>query len=289
MRFTMCSLLAVLALSNVRGQEQDTRMIWDSGFRKQRPAAPATSAPKKDRDLQYESSASKPVTSQQRAPIFGLTVWFMRPPHEGEKDVPRLLVQPPRAKPMEGVLERLRPGEHLRNGDHVRLSLEVPRDGYLYVINRERYSDGTASPPQLIFPAKNLNQGSNRVKPGRVVDIPGDSDDPNLLNVKSLGQKQVGEELLVLVAPAPLAGVEPGEREVRLDAALVSRWERDWAVAAERIDLSKGTPQVWTASEKAAGNQERLLTQGDPMPQSIYHASAGAGRPQLVKLVLEVR
>ena len=53
------------------------------------------------------------------------------------------------------------------SGDRIRISVEVNDTAYLYVISRG--SSGTWSP---LFPSKDVEDGSNRVEPGRKYDIP---------------------------------------------------------------------------------------------------------------------
>ena len=57
-------------------------------------------------------------------------------------------------KVISGHRQRIDPDNTpLRDGDRMRLSIEAPWDGYLYVLNREQYADGSTSDPYLIFPA----------------------------------------------------------------------------------------------------------------------------------------
>ena len=77
---------------------------------------------------------------------------------------------------------RVAAGEPVAAGQRVRVSIEAPRAGYLYVINREQYADGTMSEPYLIFPTLRTRGGDNAVKAGRVVEIPDQGDNPPLLH-----------------------------------------------------------------------------------------------------------
>ena len=54
------------------------------------------------------------------------------------------------------------------------------------------------------------------------------------------------------------------------------------------MDLD-GDGEAWTVAEKAAGAEKRVLTQADPMPQSIFIANAPPNGPFLVRIPLEVR
>ena len=51
----------------------------------------------------------------------------------------------------ELTAERIDTGAPLALGDRVRLTIESPNGGFLYVIDREVYDDGTTSDPYLIF------------------------------------------------------------------------------------------------------------------------------------------
>ena len=48
----------------------------------------------------------------------------------------------------------------------MRVAIELPQEGFLYVVDRERYRDGTSGDPYLIFPVQNLNHGDNKGEPG---------------------------------------------------------------------------------------------------------------------------
>ena len=68
--------------------------------------------------------------------------------------------------------ERIEVDTPLKVNDRVRLSVESPRDGYLYVIDREQYADGSLGDAYLIFPTRRTRGGDNRVRPGKLIDIP---------------------------------------------------------------------------------------------------------------------
>jgi hypothetical protein len=57
-------------------------------------------------------------------------------------------------------------------GDLVRLTVESPHEGYLYVIDRETYGDGSLGEPMLIFLTARTRDRANRVSAGRLIDIP---------------------------------------------------------------------------------------------------------------------
>jgi hypothetical protein len=170
------------------------------------------------------------------------------------------------------VPERLGPADVVAFGDRVRLGIEVSQEGYLYVIDRERYADGSLGDPYLLFPAKDLRGGDNRVGPGQLVDIPAQTDEIPALVLTRSGPQHIGEELLVLVTLRPLPDIAPVAAPRRLEPALVADWERQWSGNTSRLDLVAADRQTWTLAEQKAGAAERPLTQADPMPQALYRA-----------------
>jgi hypothetical protein len=85
-------------------------------------------------------------------------------------DGARLLVQESAG---DLTADRVDTNTPLAIGDRVRLTIESSNNGYLYVIDRELYADGTKSDPYLIFPTSRTRDGDNAVRGGRLVDIPG--------------------------------------------------------------------------------------------------------------------
>ena len=141
----------------------------------------------------------------------------------------------------------------------------------------------------LIFPARNLRGGDNRVEPGRLIEIPGQRDTVPALILSQSDARHVGEELMIVVTKSPIPKVTADVREQELPAAVVADWERRWGGRTERWDLvGNASRSVWTESEKAAGVSERLLTQADPLPESLYRTDA-AGDGALIRVSLAVR
>ena len=137
------ALLVTVVLRLLGAADGDTsREIWDLGFRAKRPPAIAPHEAKTAPKVAYKSSGLPPATAVK--PMVGVSFFRVLAGSSGSRDAARLLVpETPSAKPAEYVLERLQPGAPLQLGDRVRVSIETPQVGYLYVIDRERHSDGT--------------------------------------------------------------------------------------------------------------------------------------------------
>jgi hypothetical protein len=276
--------LATAGLTSLVAQDT-ARQIWDDAFRRQRPAAPAAARPAPEH-IRYRPATPHVAAPTPETRVVGLTVWRLRPAGVRDRDVPRLLVQEP-AGPAPYVPERVEGDEPLQFGDRLRLGIEVSQKGHLYVVNRERFDDGSVGPPYLIFPAVNLRGGDNRVEPGRLIEIPSREDPVPALVSQRSSNRHVGEELLIVVTPAPIAGIVPDRRIQELSSTLVAEWERTWGGTPARLDLA--TPQrPWTASEHAAGAGPQLLTQSDPMPQTLFRTQARGGNV-LVRVPIAMR
>src|SRR5206468_2537319 len=94
------------------------------------------------------------------------------------------------------VAERVEGTTLFKPGDRVRVSIESGRRGYLYLLDREMYADGSTGEPYLIFPTDRLRDGDNRVRAGRVVEVPALSDSPSYFKMTSSRPDQMGEELI---------------------------------------------------------------------------------------------
>jgi len=282
-----------------------TRQMWDTEFVVNRPkSAPAAPRPvKKPRKykpaptITGRPSGREPpetVPSDMVESLVGVTLWRLRAPVASDGDGSRMLVhRPATTGPGNEVAltpERIDIAGPLVVGQFVRLAIESPRAGYLYVIDREVYADGRRGVPTLIFPTTRLYNGDNRVEAGHVVEIPAQTDNPEYFTVTRERPDQVSEAITILVTPEPIESVVPGEFPKVLDVALLETWERDWAVAADRLDLEGGEGQVYTVAESRAGaDPKALLTQDDPLPQTLYRMVVKKGAPVMVTVVLPVR
>lgn len=274
--FRSCAAVAVavacLAIA-IRAQDDTTRSIVAEKFLKARPA-PASTAP--PRPATYRpaprpgSGQAGPVKTPAKGETveLGITVWRLRPSKAG--DAARLLVQDKDAT-TEWTPERVPVGAPLAAGDRVRLSIESPRAGYLYVVDREQYADGTSGEPFLIFPTSRTRGGENAVAGGRLIDLPSQEDRPPFFTMRPSRADQTGERLTILVTEHPLPGLTIGAEPVRLSPAVVADWEAKGAASVERLEMVGGAGRAWSRAEQRAGSDAtRLLRQDDPPPQTLF-------------------
>ena len=305
----MAASICLIGASTVGAQDEDARRLWDGAFLKKRaeaktpaPARKTTAyrraTPKKTAapNPASQSSTSQSSTSQNPAAqnkpdvkadgeLIGLTIWRLRPARATDNQETRLLLEEESNKEAEWTPERVEADTVFAAGDRVRLGIESPRDGYLYVIDREQYADGTFSDPYLIFPSLRNRDGANSVAAGKLIELP----DRAAFRLKPMRADYAGEVLTVLVTSEPLTEVKPESGPAKLDSKMVALWESQWAGAVERFELIGGAGKPYTKAEKEAGQDgARILTQDDAMPQTLYHVSVKRGAPLLVSVPLRI-
>jgi hypothetical protein len=300
-------LLVAVALSSicapiVRAQEEDERRLWDGAFLKKRAEAktPSSEAPVHKTTAYRRVTPKKPAattaatanpaaTTQARGQadgeVIGITIWRLRAARASDNKDARLLLEDDSNKETEWTPERVEVGTLFAADDRVKLGIESPRNGFLYVIDREQYADGTFSDPYLIFPTLRNRAGDNSVAAGKLIEFP----ERSSFRLKPMRGDYAGEVLIVLVSAEPLKDLKPGSGAAKLDPALVARWEAQWTGEVERFELVGGAGKPYTKAEKEAGLEgARILTQEDAMPQTLYHVVVKPGAPLLVTVPLRI-
>ena len=283
-------------------EEENSRRFWPPNFR------PEAAAPKpKPRTGSYKRTTPTPATTnpiETEQASLGVTIWLLRSaaeikqPEQGRgnqpqntEEIARVLVRKKTGQRTEMVAERVEANTPFSIGQQLRLSVEVPRDGYIYVIDREQYADGTIGDPWLIFPG-NPQSNENRVAAGRIIELPGQEDIFEVTQFNDNGKKLTGESLTFLISPRPLEGLPRPPADggpIPLPKAQVETWESKWGTEVEQLELQNGAGKYRTRSEhQATTNNNQKLTQDDPLPQTVFRVAAKPGNPFLVKLPLKI-
>lgn len=268
----IATVALVLASALVFAQEEATRAIVPEKFLKARPSssAGAKTASRPNYRPIARTKGAAPLSAD--AIEIGVTLWRLRPARPGEPA--RLLIQEA-ASSTSWTPERVGAGTQLAIGDRVRLSVESPRAGYLYIVDREQYADGTTSAPYLVFPTSRTRGGDNRVMGGRLVELPAQDDRPPFFTVKPSRPDQTGERLTLIITDKPLPGVTIGDQPVDLPAEQVTEWEARGSGDVQQLEMVGGAGRAWSAVEQRAGaDATRLLTQEDPPPQTLFRVQS---------------
>ena len=288
MRFRVLLLVALVTAITVVviGQQSDdtTRKLWDTAF----VGAKKTNTRRRARSY-HIATPKVPIDKVTPDSVVGVTIWRLRPATSA--DTGERIIVHEEAATKQWMPERISPETKLGQGDKLRISVEGARKGYLYVIDREQYADGSLGEPYLIFPTTRTLGGDNRVDIGKLTEIPAQDDSPPYFTVRKSRPDHVAEVVSVLVTPTPLDGLTITDKAQKLPEKQVADWEKEWSSGVGFLEMDKTVGQTWTKEERDAGAANtRALTAEGPAPQLLfYRAAAKPNDPLFVKLQLWYR
>ena len=274
--------IAVVAIPN-RGlaQDDDSKGIRAEVFLKARPAKKAKSTAR-----YHAKSSTGSAESFANAAQVGITIWRFR--KSTATDRTKELVEEEDGGPTEWTLERVEEGTLLAPGQRVRLSIEsLTRNGYVYVVDREQYADGSFGEPVLIFPTQKTN-AANKVGPGRLIYIPS-ATGRFIIKPSASTKPQVAEVLTIIVAPSSLiSNDELALKAIHLKRETFDSWVKQWEANSKKFEMDGGAGQAMTPTEQlAASTSAALLNQDDPVPQTIFQLAAKPDKPLLITVPLK--
>jgi hypothetical protein len=231
-----------------------------------------------------------PPPRDQEYVRIGVTIWRFSPSQCAIPNCPLLTGEKGLIDTAAGA--RVDDSAALSTGERVRLGLEsLSHDGFVYVIDREQYADGTFGEPYLIFPTKNIHNGSNYARPGLQIQLPR-AEGCFCVKSRSLQRVLAADNLIVIVSPQPLLSPEEiGTKEIPLPARLAVYVSRAAREQVHHGTLKDGVGLEHSAPEKAAGTKglfdtEPVLTQSDLPPQNVYQSLVTRGSAAVFSLYL---
>ena len=324
--FTKLFLLGFFAAASVSisSAQDGTRSITSADFASQRPAPPLAASSnnpvvkrakplaykfvRADKNIKTSKGTKRPVaaTDKKGAAKFteiGVTMWRMRPPKPGESGYFIPVVDENKSR-QSWLAERVGTDTVFKAGDKVRIGVESSSAGYLYVFDREKYSDGSFGEPYLIFPES--ERDDNSVKPGMLVDIPDQRQDVPYFNMNPRGDRYNGELLTIVISPTPMANLKAdaqgkldsgdslAELEFGTEVEIFSRVDTgDKIYSKTESESACGTKTRQLERDKSAtgpcGPGTRQLTREEPLPQSIYRVKGVAGKPVVAFVKMSVQ
>lgn len=307
---SICMTVVTAAIMVTAQDGQRSRSITSEDFVKERPAAKAKTP--KPKPLSYRSIRSdrnpikrKPPTvkprPQKAKPVIteiGVTVWKLRPPAEGENGY-FFSVDDGNDERVRWLAERVNPDAVFAPRDPLRFAVESSVPGFLYVIGRETYSDGTFGTPYPIFPTE--PDDDNSVRPGMLFDFPDQREDVAYLRLNPKKDNYTGEIMTIIIAAKPLTIIKLDKdgnvrdsdelRDLELGAQVELFTRTDTADRIYSTAESKAACGVKARKlerdKKACGTNG--LTREESLPQSIYQVKAAAGQPAVAFVKLAVR
>lgn len=247
---------------NVGAQCDTRRDIISDDFLKHRPGRGKRNGPKPCDMYRLATKATKQF-DRSRLQI-GLTIWRLEQVTAGSSVDSRAVVETDRNR-LQWIPKRVEADARFNEGDSLRLSIESPRAGYLYVVDRDLLADGSYGETNLIFPTEGED---NRLAAGKLIDIPEQGEPPFKATPKP---KQSGELLTFIVTSAPLPlPLSRGPLPISKDQ--LADWEQKWRADGDRFEMNGGAGRTRTQAEQLAAshNSTRQLTREDPLPQTIY-------------------
>lgn len=292
MIFAVCALLAG-GWSTSFAQGQDGSKGIQSVEAKdvvERPIKPptvtTTSSKQPVKKMRKHASyrSSKPFSIAQPAATFefakvGVTIWRLQ--SDGSKDISQVGEE-------AQTLEQVEASSELAIGSHVRIGIEpLARAGYLYIIDREQFADGSFGTAHLIFPTLRTRKGNNLVHAFERVLIP---TRPSYfrINPSSTGKTQVAEVLTIIISPTELELPDAlSDKPMTLSVEQVNEWETKWSSPVVELEMVGGAGETTGAKDIGqVGEESQQLTADDPYPQTVYRATIKRGGAMLVTVPL---
>lgn len=243
------SILAIQLIALASLQEEIPRTIVSDDFVKNRRKGPAKPT---SRLYRLTSSPRKRLAGESNFDIWpvGVTIWKL---------------QRERSRQLERVSRRVEADTKFHEGDLLRISIETPLAGYLYIVDRDWFTNGNGGETNLIFPVRGED---NRLEPGKLIDIPTESEAAFTATPKT---NQAGEMLTIIVTSSPLQ-LPLSNDPLPITNTQLSNWEKRWSAVTDRYEMNDGVGLTRTINEEQAATTggTRQLTRDDPSPQTIY-------------------
>jgi len=243
------SMLAINVIALAGLQEEIPRSIISDDFVKNRRKG---TAKPRSRLYRLTSSPRTRLANESDSDIWpiGVTIWKL---------------QRERSRQLERVSRRVEADTKFHEGDLLRISIESPLGGYLYIVDRDWFTNGSGGETNLIFPVRGED---NRLEPGKLVDIPAEDEASFTATPKT---NQAGEMLTIIVTLSPLQ-LPLSNDPLSITDTQLSNWERRWGAITDRYEMNDGVGLTRTIEEQQAATTggTRQLTRNDPSPQTIY-------------------
>ena len=263
----ICLLILVVSLPLLaHPQQPKDRSITSDDFNKSRPSLKRRPVPPKKTYRLASPPLAKPLDVYSPSTLkVGVTLWKVHREGYGRES--------------REIATRVEADTKFHEGDFVRLTIESPRTGYLYVIDRDWFTDNSpGAETNLIFPHR---AEDNRLEAGKLIDIPAQDYAPFKASPKA---NQAGEMLTIIVTSSPLS-LSLSNDSLPVSSTQLTEWERKWSGVTERFEMDGGVGQTRTiAEQEATGN--RQLTRDDPPPQTIYFLTPRSSDGLLFNLLL---
>ena len=236
-----------------------------------------------------QTKISKPTVPERfKDEELGVTFWRLRPLKKSEEDdAPTFKVDTGDGLE-DWTAERVSSSTRFKPNDRVRFTIESLRSGYIYILNREIFKDGTYGEAELIYPNMiGKVQRDNRVNAGRLVEVPSRSEEKPYFKITLYEKDYVGEDIIVIISPTKLSGFTVSANKQSLRPEILNKWLNEWSSVTDVYDATDGEGVAYTRTEEEAVT--RSLTQEEPLPQTIYRFKSVVGKPLMISFQMQVK
>ena len=245
----LMSMVSIQLIALAGLQEEIPRSIKSDDFTKNRRKGKAKP---RSRLYRLASSPRKKQAGESDSDTWqvGVTIWKL---------------QQERSRQLERISKRVEADTKFHEGDLLRISIESPLAGYLYIVDRDWFTNGSGGETNLIFPVRSED---NRLAAGKLIDIPTEKATSFKATPKA---NQIGEMLTIIVTRSPLQ-LPLSKDPLPITSTQLSDWEKRWSAMTDRYEMEDGAGQTRTIHEYQAAEPRgtRQLTRDDPGPQTIY-------------------
>ena len=296
-------LMISLSLAVSSQVNDDTRGLIPKEYAAQLSKTIAKKRPRSRRKRRLSPITYAPASrdNSPMAPGFdvGVTFWRLRPARKVDDPVvvePKRIVKRIKGKEVETIIrltpERVDSEAQFSDGEKLRVSIEAPFESYVYILNQERYANGTLSDPFLIYPGRSDIRVNKRAGPGRLVYLPEEPDYFEIFTLNPGGKKKSGEMFTIVLSSGLVAALPPleGTEDTReIDQVLFNRLQHDLGGAVWKFKQIGGARRNITRVEKRAGPKGgELLDDVDPQPETIYHVARRADGIVLFQIAIKM-
>jgi hypothetical protein len=192
----------------------------------------------------------------------------------------------------EQTQERLDTNATYTDGDTVRLTIVSQTGGYLYIVDREHYSDGTYGPAILAFPTLKTRRGDNLIQSWEPIQVPAY---PSVWRFKPREWKagetrkvQTSEVLTIIISPKPLIDRSRiSTQQLALDKGEFERWQAQWQTTSQQFDMENSVGQVFKAGAKALEQEGAEAPREEELDaQTSYQVAVKPGAPIMITVPL---
>lgn len=249
-------------------------------------------APVKEKLVSKKKSVVKKKTSENNLEseeqLIGITLWRLI---DSKSIAAQRELKYKAAEITSGlVAERIDPNTLLSKGEKIRLTIEVPREGYLYVVDQEQYENGTVGEPILLFPIKKILGGDNKVKRGYTIGIPSLTDNPTYFELERSRPDHIAERISVIVTSEPIKDLPIADSPSKISRSDFESWQK-WETQVETLQVDKQA-KFYTSQERSSeiSKTSKELKYKDPLPQTIYKTNkTGKGLMVNIPIKLEAK